>query len=67
LFEAEPVATTQAAASFALTAAGRNRGAMFDGFSLETIALPEATLRVRRGGQGSPVLLLHGHPRTHVT
>lgn len=40
---------------------------MFDGFDLETIALPEATLRVRHGGRGSPVLLLHGHPRTHAT
>jgi haloacetate dehalogenase len=40
---------------------------MFDGFTLETIALPEATLRVRHGGAGPPVLLLHGHPRTHTT
>jgi haloacetate dehalogenase len=40
---------------------------MFDGFALETIALPEATLRVRHGGCGPPLLLLHGHPRTHTT
>jgi haloacetate dehalogenase len=40
---------------------------MFDGFKLEMIELPEATLRVRHGGSGSPVLLLHGHPRTHAT
>jgi haloacetate dehalogenase len=40
---------------------------MFDGFALETVALPEATLRVRYGGSGPPVLLLHGHPRTHAT
>jgi len=40
---------------------------MFDGFKLETIELPEATLRVRHGGSGPPVLLLHGHPRTHAT
>ncbi|MGI4793616.1 MAG: alpha/beta fold hydrolase [Janthinobacterium lividum] len=40
---------------------------MFDDFIQETITLPEATLRVRYGGQGSPVLLLHGHPRTHAT
>ncbi|PWC92747.1 alpha/beta hydrolase [Azospirillum sp. TSO5] len=40
---------------------------MFEGFTLETIELPDATLRVRHGGQGSPVLLLHGHPRTHAT
>ncbi|MFJ3367996.1 alpha/beta fold hydrolase [Pseudomonas sp. NPDC086251] len=41
--------------------------AMFDNFLLEAITLPEATLRVRHGGRGSPVLLLHGHPRTHAT
>lgn len=40
---------------------------MFEGFRLETIALPEATLRVRHGGAGPPLLLLHGHPRTHTT
>jgi haloacetate dehalogenase len=26
-----------------------------------------ATLRVRHGGEGPPVVLIHGHPRTHVT
>lgn len=40
---------------------------MFEGFTLETVELPDATLRVRHGGRGSPVLLLHGHPRTHAT
>lgn len=40
---------------------------MFEGFALEMVALPEATLRVRHGGSGPPVLLLHGHPRTHTT
>ncbi|MGQ2906054.1 MAG: alpha/beta fold hydrolase [Neoaquamicrobium sediminum] len=40
---------------------------MFHGFELERIELPEATLRVRVGGQGDPLLLLHGHPRTHTT
>src|SRR5947209_12344139 len=40
---------------------------MFEGFRLERIALPEATLRVRHGGFGPAVLLLHGHPRTHAT
>jgi haloacetate dehalogenase len=40
---------------------------MFDGFELERIDVGEAVLRVRHGGSGSPVLLLHGHPRTHVT
>src|SRR3954470_20759269 len=40
---------------------------MFEGFALERIQLAEVTLRVRHGGDGPPVLLLHGHPRTHTT
>lgn len=40
---------------------------MFEGFTLEYVALPEVTLRVRHGGSGPPILLLHGHPRTHTT
>ena len=40
---------------------------MFDGFSLEMIDVPGATLRVRYGGTGPPLVLLHGHPRTHMT
>jgi haloacetate dehalogenase len=40
---------------------------MFEGFTLETIDVAEARLRVRHGGAGPPVLLLHGHPRTHTT
>lgn len=40
---------------------------MFDGFTLERFDVGEATLRVRHGGSGPPILLLHGHPRTHAT
>jgi haloacetate dehalogenase len=40
---------------------------MFEGFDEERIDVGEAVLRVRHGGTGSPVLLLHGHPRTHTT
>lgn len=40
---------------------------MFDGFALRHVNCGEATLRVRVGGEGPPVLLLHGHPRTHTT
>ena len=40
---------------------------MFDGFTLERVDVGEAVLRVRHGGTGPAVLLLHGHPRTHAT
>jgi haloacetate dehalogenase len=40
---------------------------VFEGFELQRIDVGEATLRVRYGGSGPPVLLLHGHPRTHAT
>lgn len=40
---------------------------MFERFALERIAVGDAVLRVRHGGSGPPVLLLHGHPRTHAT
>jgi haloacetate dehalogenase len=39
----------------------------FEGFTLERIDVGEAVLRVRHGGSGPPLLLLHGHPRTHTT
>ena len=40
---------------------------MFEGFELRMVELPDATLRVRIGGAGPPIMLLHGHPRTHTT
>ncbi|EJC82957.1 putative hydrolase or acyltransferase of alpha/beta superfamily [Rhizobium leguminosarum bv. trifolii WSM2297] len=40
---------------------------MFDGFELTEIETSSGNLRVRHGGSGQPVLLLHGHPRTHMT
>ena len=39
---------------------------MFEGFSRTLLATPEATICVRHGGSGPPLLLLHGHPQTHV-
>ncbi|MEU2923637.1 alpha/beta hydrolase [Streptomyces sp. NPDC007251] len=40
---------------------------MFDGFELTRCQGNGVHLRVRYGGDGPPVLLLHGHPRTHAT
>ena len=40
---------------------------MFNGFQLEMIDVGPGELRVRHGGSGPPLLLLHGHPRTHMT
>lgn len=41
---------------------------IFEGFELASVAVDdEVTLRVRSAGSGTPVVLLHGHPRTHTT
>ncbi|MEA2498909.1 MAG: haloacetate dehalogenase [Actinomycetota bacterium] len=40
---------------------------MFEGFELSLVDVGDAVLRVRQGGSGPAVLLLHGHPRTHAT
>jgi haloacetate dehalogenase len=40
---------------------------MFEGFVDERVDVGEAELRVRHGGSGPPVLLVHGHPRTGAT
>jgi haloacetate dehalogenase len=40
---------------------------MFPGFLLETRDVGEVHLRLRHGGPGTPLVLLHGHPRTHTT
>ncbi|HVA17373.1 MAG TPA: alpha/beta hydrolase [Candidatus Dormibacteraeota bacterium] len=39
---------------------------MFDGFSTSKVETAGATINVVSGGQGPPVLLLHGSPQTHV-
>lgn len=38
----------------------------FAGFALEVIDVPAGRLRLRRGGSGPPLLLLHGNPETHA-
>jgi haloacetate dehalogenase len=52
-----------------LLAAHRPRGengAMPDGFETLRLARGDVALHVRRAGQGTPLLLLHGHPQTHA-
>jgi haloacetate dehalogenase len=39
---------------------------MFEGFTLETIDVGGIEVRARVGGEGPPLLLLHGNPQTHV-
>lgn len=39
---------------------------VFDGFEKRQIATGAASINVRLGGEGLPVLLLHGYPQTHV-
>src|SRR4051812_1148388 len=46
---------------------GGHARAMFEGFTLARVDVGDAVLRVRHGGEGPPLLLLHGHPRTHAT
>jgi haloacetate dehalogenase len=41
--------------------------AVFPGFELKHLDVGDVTLRVRRGGTGPALVLLHGHPRTHTT
>lgn len=39
---------------------------MFEGFELRMIDTGDARIRVRFGGDGPPLLLLHGNPQTHA-
>jgi haloacetate dehalogenase len=38
----------------------------FDGFTLTTVDVGAGRLRLRHGGSGPPLLLLHGNPQTHA-
>lgn len=40
--------------------------ALFPGFRLLDVATSGARIRVRTGGEGPPLLLLHGNPQTHA-
>lgn len=39
---------------------------MFEGFTSARVAVSGASIHLRRGGDGPPLLLLHGYPQTHV-
>jgi haloacetate dehalogenase len=39
---------------------------LFPGFDLVDVKTPRGAVRARIGGQGAPLLLLHGYPQTHV-
>jgi haloacetate dehalogenase len=39
---------------------------LFPGFTLEEVAVKDGPIRLRRGGSGPPLLLLHGNPQTHA-
>lgn len=39
---------------------------LFQDFQLTTIDLGDVQIRLRYGGDGPPLLLLHGHPQTHM-
>jgi len=49
-----------------MTPPGLARGDGFDGYAQAQVAVGEVTLRVRSGGSGPPLLLLHGYPETHL-
>jgi len=40
--------------------------ALFPGFEIQRIQTSGATINLRRGGSGPPLLLIHGYPQTHV-
>jgi haloacetate dehalogenase len=39
---------------------------LFPGFTLETVTVSAGAIRLRHGGSGPPLLLLHGNPQSHL-
>ena len=40
--------------------------AFLEGFDVQRVQLPDLTINYASAGTGPPILLLHGHPQTHV-
>jgi haloacetate dehalogenase len=45
---------------------GAGQSMLFPGFKLETVAVSGGGIRLRHGGSGPPLLLLHGNPQSHL-
>ena len=39
---------------------------IFENFTLHEVSVPGGTVRLRHGGSGPPLLLVHGNPQTHA-
>src|SRR5262249_53665522 len=42
------------------------RSMFFEQFALTHVRVSDGLIRLRRGGSGPPLLLLHGNPQTHA-
>jgi haloacetate dehalogenase len=60
-------AEPDAGASAGQAAPSRGVSPFFPGFSVSTVDTAGARIHVVKGGQGAPLLLLHGAPQTHIT
>ncbi len=59
--------TVRSMGSLSESATAAHGTGFFADFALEQVVVGDVSLRVRHGGSGPPVVLLHGHPRTHTT
>jgi haloacetate dehalogenase len=64
---AVPFPVPLACGSLALERLRRQTWSVFVDFETDRIDVGEASVYVRHGGNGPPVLLVHGHPRTSAT
>jgi haloacetate dehalogenase len=58
--------TLGAGAALTIDGQASAQGSLFPGFETRKIATSGATINVRRGGSGPPLLLIHGYPQTHA-